>query len=177
MTTDEPRPPFFHRLLTHAVDVQLIACELLVVVLAMFVSLDALLRWLFNWSFLFVDELGGYALVTLAFLGMSVALHEGALFRVEAFYDRLPDKVREILQLFFDFVSLAFSLLLLWELYGLVGRSFAREIVAPTILRTPLWIPQTAMAVGALTLSLVLVLHVVAGVGRVRQRLRGRAEA
>lgn len=156
-------------LLTRLVEAQLFVCELLVAFMAVFVSLDALLRWLINWSFLIVDEVGSYALVIIAFLGMSVALHEGALFRVEAFYDRLSKRLRERLQVVFDVLSLAFSGLLLWELSGLVMRSFERDIVAPTVLRTPLWIPQAAMVIGALALTLVLVLHVAEGVARLKR--------
>jgi TRAP-type C4-dicarboxylate transport system permease small subunit len=157
------------RVLTRLVEAQLLVSELLVASLAVFVSLDALLRWLANWSFLIVDEVGGYVLVIIAFLGMSIALHEGALFRVEAFYDRLSERAKQRLQVVFDLFSLAFSALLLWELYGLVMRSFERDIVAPTMLRTPLWIPQAAMVIGALALTFVLLLHVAEGLAGVKR--------
>jgi len=145
------------RVVAGVVEAQLLVCEVLVVFLAVFVSLDAIFRWALNWSFLVVDEIGGYILVILCFLGMSIALHEGALFRVEAFYDKLTPSARARLQILFDLASLCFSLLLLWEVYGLVSRSFARGVVAPTILLTPLWIPQSAMVVGGFTLVVVLI--------------------
>ena len=39
------------------IDGAAVLCELTIAAMAVFVSLDALLRWLINWSFLVVDEL------------------------------------------------------------------------------------------------------------------------
>jgi TRAP-type C4-dicarboxylate transport system permease small subunit len=171
MESDQRSLTLLGRLISRVVEAQLVICEIIVVLLAVFVSLDAILRWSINWSFLVVDELGGYALVILSFLGMSIALHEGALFRVEALYDRLTAEGRAKLQGVFDIASLCFSLLLLWQVYGLASRSFDRGVVAPTVLLTPLWIPQAFMAVGALTLTLVLVYQLWA---RFRMMVRGK---
>lgn len=151
----------FASLIRKLTNLQLIICELVLGTLAVCISLDALLRWSVNWSILVVDELGGYALVCLAFFGFSIALHEKALFRVDAFYDWLSPLNRVRYQLVFDTVALAFMLLLLWHFWGLVMRSHAKEISALTILRTPLWIPQLLMVIGALSTSLVLILHVI----------------
>jgi TRAP-type C4-dicarboxylate transport system permease small subunit len=158
--TQEIEPAGFARFVKSMSNLQLIICECVIAALAICISLDALLRWSINWSFLFVDEIGGYALVCLAFFGMSIALYEKALFRVDAFYFWLSDINRNRFQLLFDLISLAFMLLLLWQFFGLVTRSFNREISALTILRTPIWIPQLLMLIGALTTSLVLVLHI-----------------
>jgi TRAP-type C4-dicarboxylate transport system permease small subunit len=151
----------FASLIRKLTNLQLIICELVLGTLAVCISVDALLRWSVNWSILVVDELGGYALVCLAFFGFSIALHEKALFRVDAFYDWLSPLNRVRYQLVFDTVALAFMLLLLWHFWGLVMRSHAKEISALTILRTPLWIPQLLMVIGALSTSLVLILHVI----------------
>jgi TRAP-type C4-dicarboxylate transport system permease small subunit len=151
----------FASLVRKLTNLQLIICELVLGLLAICISLDALLRWSINWSILVVDELGGYALVCLAFFGFSIALHEKALFRVDAFYDWLSPINRARFQLVFDILTLAFMLLLLWHFWGLVTRSHAKEISALTILRTPIWIPQLLMVVGAFSTCLVLVVHVI----------------
>lgn len=151
----------FASLVRKLTNLQLIICELVLGALAVCISLDALLRWSINWSILVVDELGGYALVCLAFFGFSIALHEKALFRVDAFYDWLSPINRARFQLVFDILTLAFMLLLLWHFWGLVTRSHAKEISALTMLRTPIWIPQLLMVVGACSTSLVLIVHVI----------------
>lgn len=150
----------FAKLVKRMSNLQLVLCECVLAGLAICISLDALLRWSINWSFLVVDELGGYALVCLAFFGISIALYEKALFRVDAFYFWLSERNRDRAQLIFDLISLTFMLLLLWQFWGLVTRSYNREISALTILRTPIWIPQLLMLIGAVTTTLVLILHI-----------------
>ncbi len=144
-------------------------CELTIAAMAVFVSLDALLRWSINWSFLVIDELGGYGMLLLTFLGMGVALHRGALFRVDALIDQVKGRARGLLQLGFDLVSLGFAALLFWHLLNLALRSHTREITAATTLRTPLWVPQGLMAIGALLLVLVLLVQLMQGVRRLRE--------
>ena len=143
--------------------------ELLILGLALFVSLDALLRWLANWSFLVTDELGGYALLVIAFFGMAVALQERALFRVEVLFQRLSAAGQRWMQLLFDLASLGFAIILAWQFISLSFRTHARGIVAPTILRTPLWIPQSVMAIGACMIVLVLASQVWVGVRNLRR--------
>lgn len=149
-----------------------ICCEFLVAAMAVVISLDAVLRWSIDWSFLVIDELGAYAVVLLVFFGMVVALHRGALFRVEALFDRLSERSQLRLQIVYDLAGLGFAALLAWQLLGLAMRSFDRGIVAPTILRTPLWLPQAAMALGAALLALVLIVQIVERVRRLRQPAR-----
>ena len=156
------------RAVDRVIDGAALLCELTIAAMAVFISLDALLRWLFTWSFLVVDELGGYAMLLLTFFGMAAALHRGALFRVEALIDRLQGRVREVLQFGFDLASLGFAVLLFWQLLGLATRSQAREITAATTLRTPLWWPQAMMAAGVLLLVLALIVQLWRGARRLR---------
>ena len=162
------------RLVSRLVAWQSVAGELLIVGLALFISVDALLRWLANWSFLVTDELGGYALLVIAFFGMAVALHERALFRVEVLFLRFPPPLRRWVQVCFDLVSLGFASVLAWQFVSLALRTHAREIVAPTILRTPLWIPQAVMALGACMIALVMVCQLWDGIGGQRKVKNGR---
>lgn len=150
--------------------------EALIAALAVFVSLDALLRWSISWSFLVIDEVGGYVMVIVAFFGMGVALHDRALFRVEVFFNRLSPQRQRQAQVLFDVAALVFATVLAWELAALVLRSYDRGIVAPTIIRTPLWIPQAGMALGAVVIVLVLVQQVIDGVRELGELTRSAKE-
>jgi TRAP-type C4-dicarboxylate transport system permease small subunit len=56
----------------------------------------------------------------------------------------------------FDVLSLAFCLLLVWQLSRFVLQTWRAGDVAPTLLATPLWIPQSLMPLGALAASVSL---------------------
>jgi TRAP-type C4-dicarboxylate transport system permease small subunit len=51
----------------------------------------------------------------------------------------------------FDLLSLLFCGIVLWQLTRFVASTYRSEDVAPTLLATPLWIPQAVMPIGMLT--------------------------
>jgi len=169
---DLPAPTALERAVDRLVGGASVLSELLVAALAVVISLDAILRWLADWSFQFVDEVGGYAVLLLSFFGMAIALRRDALFRVDVLIDQLRTRTRAGLLLVYDLAAFAFAAILCWQLASLALRSFDRAITAPTILRTPLWIPQALMAVGVLLLVLVLVVQIVQRVRQMRSSHR-----
>jgi TRAP-type C4-dicarboxylate transport system permease small subunit len=134
-------------------------CEIVLVAMVLLISVEVVARQ-FHFSLEVVDELGGYLLAALTFLSLPVALIGGAFHQVEYVQRRLGPRGRTLAGLTFTVLSLVFCLLLAWQLWRLVTRSFASSVIAPTVLGTPLWIPQSAMLIGvaALIFSLLRVL-------------------
>jgi TRAP-type transport system small permease protein len=144
-------------------------CELGIVALAAIVVTEILTRNVFNFSFQISDEVGGYIVVGLTFLALPVCQARQAYHHVMFVQLRLSPRVREWLNLGFDLLSLAFCLALVWELAWQVVQTWQTGDIAPTLLATPLWIPQTIMPIGCVVLCLVLL----RGIGlRLRRLLR-----
>lgn len=133
-----------------------ILCELALLAMVLLISAEVVAR-LFHYSFQVIDELGGYLLSALTFLSLSVALVGGAYHQVEYFHGSLGPRGKAAADLVFTLLSLAFALALEWQLWRLVTRSYASDVTAPTLLGTPLWIPQSAMLLGAAALIFSLV--------------------
>jgi len=157
------------RALESVIRLEQVLIELIVVALALLICAEVFCRSFLGFSLMFTDEVAGYMLVAIVFLGMPVALSRGALFRVELVLNRMPPGVVRWVQLLFNVLSLGVSLMLLWQMVRLVIDSWERRIEAPTVLATPLYIPQIFMVLGLLTLVLVLVLHLTQGVADVRK--------
>ena len=128
-----------------------VLCELALAVMVLLITAEVITRS-FNFSFEFVDEVGGYLLSALTFFSLSVALIGGAYHQVEYFHQRLDARGRAVADLIFAVLSLLFALVLEWQLWRLVTRSLASNVMAPTLLSTPLWIPQSAMLLGTAAL-------------------------
>ena len=128
-----------------------VLCELALVAMVILISAEVVSR-VFHFSFEFVDEIGGYLLSALTFLSLPVALIGGSYHQVEYFYGRLDPHRKAVADLFFSLLSLLFALVLEWQLWRLVTRSFASGVVAPTLLESPVWIPQSAMLLGTAAL-------------------------
>jgi TRAP-type C4-dicarboxylate transport system permease small subunit len=143
--------------------------EVMVVAMALLICAEVICRGFFGFSLMITDEVAGYFLVGLVFLGMPVALAKGALFRVELVLNRLPRIGRAWLELVFNLLSLALTLILLWQLWRFVVDSWQRGVRAPTVLATPLYLPQSLMVIGTATLVLVLLLHVIRDIRDLRR--------
>jgi len=160
----EPQPGAASSPVDRVMQVQRWLSEITIVVMCLMIAAEVVCRSLFDFSLLIADELGGYFLVALVFLGMGCALHDGALFRVEFVLRSLPERGQRALQLLFDVLGLGFAVLLTWQMYGLVRESYESGVEAATTLATPQYIPQIVMVVGAATMTLVLLAKCAAGV-------------
>jgi TRAP-type C4-dicarboxylate transport system permease small subunit len=108
----------------------------------------------------------------MTFLSMSVAEAHGAFHRVELIQARVGKPMRMISQIVFDLMSLGASALITWQLTRLTLNSWRAEDVAPTPLQTPLWLPQSTMAIGMALLCLALLRTIIAKTKRLRESRR-----
>jgi TRAP-type C4-dicarboxylate transport system permease small subunit len=103
---------------------------------------------------------------------MSVAEAHGAFHRVELIQARLADATRTISQIVFDLMSLGAAAIVTWQLTRLTLNSWRAEDVAPTPLQTPLWLPQSTMAIGMALLCFALIRTILVKAKRVRGSFR-----
>jgi TRAP-type C4-dicarboxylate transport system permease small subunit len=145
-----------------------VICALFLLAMIGLIGAEAIARNVFATSMQITDEIGGYLLVALTFLSMSVAEAHGAFHRVELLQARLRFPARMLTQIAFDLMSLAASALVTWQLTRLTMNSWRAEDVAPTPLQTPLWLPQSAMAIGMALLCFALLRTIFAKARRLR---------
>lgn len=118
--------------------------------------LEVILRGVFNSTTEHSDELVGYLLIGVSFLSLALCQSRGAFHRVEMVQMRLGPRGKAVSALVFDLLSFAYIALTNWYFLQFVMSSYRREAQAPTMLATPLWIPETAMVLGATLLLIVL---------------------
>lgn len=127
-------------------------CMAALIIMLSVIGLDIVTRALLNFSFEISDELGGYMLVVITFVSLSVCQANDSFHHVEFVQSRLSPRGRAASHVVFDVLSLAFSVVLLWQLVRFEISSWRFDDHAPTYLATPLWIPRLAMVAGALAL-------------------------
>ncbi|MFI0472186.1 TRAP transporter small permease [Halomonas sp. HMF6819] len=114
---------------------------------------------LFGRSTFILDEYIGYAVATMAFLGLPYVLEKGGLIRVSLLMDRVPGPARWPLELFSSLVTAGcfFWLSTFW--LQNVQRSYQRGVVSETLAETPIWIPESAILIGMWLISLTLLVR------------------
>jgi TRAP-type C4-dicarboxylate transport system permease small subunit len=134
----------------------MVVSEVGIIAMAAIVILEIITRNLLGFSFEISEELGGYIIVGIAFLSLPVCQAYRSYHHVVFVQARLSPRMRVVSHLAFDVLSLAFCLILLWQLSRFVVMSFRTGDQAATPLGTPLWIPQAVMPLGVLVASLSL---------------------
>jgi len=123
---------------------------------AIMIAIEVVLRKLFAISMGGADELSNYALAISSSWTFGYALFRKAHIRIDVFYVRLPQRVRQAL----DVLSLALfgfcALVVSYFAFRVLWTSIQRSSIANTPLATPLWIPQGLWFAGILTLTLMI---------------------
>jgi TRAP-type C4-dicarboxylate transport system permease small subunit len=147
-------------------------CVAALIVMLVVIGTDILTRSLLNFSFEISDELGGYMLVLISFVSLSVCQANGSFHHVEFVQARLSERGRVISRLIFDALSLGFALLLAWQLARFELSSWRSGDEAPTYLATKLWLRRIVLVIGAAALCVSIARTLIAHARQLR-RLSG----
>lgn len=134
-----------------------VVCALALVAMAVGITVEIVSRNFFHYSFRSVEELSGYLIVAITFLGLAVAVYEQALFRVEFLLERFPARWRKGLDLLFLIAFAVFLGVIDYQSVELVIGSFRSGYVSSTLLATPLFIPQALIPLGVSATLLVVI--------------------
>lgn len=142
----------------------------LVLLAAILIGIDVILRVGFNRSIGGADELSGYALAIGTVWGMGAALLDRAHIRIDSLYILFPTPLRLALDLLSLVLFLAFFALIAWHGIGVFQQSLQSGSHSQSAIETPLVIPQALWLAGLaafLVTGLVLLLHAI-GLGFAR---------
>ena len=130
-----------------------------VMAMCLLVSGAVVVRYVFNWPVVWVPEIVGYLMVALVFLALGETMLAGRHIRIDLVVGRLPQRLREIVELITLTLSAGVAGFFAWHGADTMLRSldYGRRD-AFGALNTPLWIPQLALPIGLSVLTLVGIL-------------------
>lgn len=140
-------------------------------VLAFAVTVETLMRKVFNRSLQGVDELGGYILASGAALAIAVALVSRAHIRIDLLHAVLPLVLRNVLNIAAAVALAASMAMLVWMASIARSESVLFNATAQTPWATPLRYPQT-LWVTALAVTMVAALWQLVRAGALAARSR-----
>ncbi len=103
------------------------------------------------------DAYAGYCMAAASFLALAHTLKRGEHIRVNLFLDRFDGRLRRPLELWSHAAGTFFCVVLAFYSVRLVWQSRVFNDISQGNDATPLWIPQVAMAAGALVLLVAMV--------------------
>ncbi len=147
-----------HRLVLAVSRISALTGGAMLLLAAIIIGIDILMRALLSRSIGGADELSGYALAISTAWGLSFALLHRAHIRIDSFYELLPAAIRAALDLVSLLCFILFMSLIAWHGWGVLSQTLSSGTRSISALATPLVIPQTMWFAGFVFLILVLVL-------------------
>jgi len=112
---------------------------------------------LLNWFVPGTDAYAGYCMAGAGFLALAHTLKRGEHIRVSLILERLHGAARHRLELFALAVTAALAAAFAFYSVRLVYQSWSFNDISTGNDATPLWLPQTAMALGTVVLCIAVV--------------------
>jgi TRAP-type C4-dicarboxylate transport system permease small subunit len=127
------------------------------VVLAFAVTIETLVRKIFNFSLQGVDELGGYSLAIGSTIAFALAVIGRNHIRVDVFHDRFPRRLKAFLNWLSIVLLAGMAVLFVVVSWRVLSESLAYGSTAQTPWATPLIYPQGLWYAGLVLFMLVAV--------------------
>jgi TRAP-type C4-dicarboxylate transport system permease small subunit len=115
---------------------------------AVFVSLEVVLRRAVGISLQGADEFGGYALAAAAAFGFAYTLMQRGHTRIELVLERLPRRFAGGFDVLAMVAIAAMAVFLFWRGWAVMGESIEFRSLSGTPSQTPLWMPQAVWVAG-----------------------------
>ena len=150
----------------------------LILLAAVLIGIDVLMRKFLARSIGGADELAGYALAIGTAWGLAAALVDRAHIRIDSLYVLFPQKLRLALDVAAVALLIGFFALMTWHGLGVVSQSWTSGSRSQSALETPTVIPQFLWIVGLAAFVIVGVFLLASAVVMAwRGDLRGVARA
>ena len=150
----------------------------LILLAAVLIGIDVLMRKFLARSIGGADELAGYALAIGTAWGLGAALIDRAHIRIDSLYGLFPRKLRLLLDFAALVLFISFFALMMWHGQGVVSQSWTSGSRSQSAIETPTVIPQTLWIIGLLgfvVVGILLLLHAVTLIVRGDLSAAGRA--
>lgn len=126
------------------------------VLLTVLVAASVIARRLLNAPLLITEEISGYMVVAIVFLGLAYTMKAEGHIRADILLSHVPPRARAVLEIIATLIALGFAGLLLAGTWRLVAEFYTQGSLSFRYLQTPLWIPGSLLVVGSALLGLQL---------------------
>ena len=150
--------------LRRALDFVYLASGVLAALCLISILVLIVLQMLARWTgevFPGAPDYAGYAMAAASFLAFANALNRGSHIRVSLLLNAVSDNVRRIIEIWCFGIGAAIMWYFVWYAQRFVYWSWKFHDVSQGLDKTPLWIPQSLMLLGAAILAIALTDHLI----------------
>jgi TRAP-type C4-dicarboxylate transport system permease small subunit len=121
------------------------------------ITIEIILRNIFNASTLVADEMTGYLMVGVIYWGTILSFETGNFIRVTAIYERFNPKIRHGADIVYYILFISYNALVTYYTGTTVYSALKFGTVSTSIIQVPLFIPKGVMFLGLFFFELYLI--------------------
>jgi C4-dicarboxylate transporter DctM subunit len=133
---------------------------LCVLIVALVVTFDVVMRYFFNKPTEWVLEISIYLVMASAFFGAPLALRDKVHVRVDLLTSRISKDKQALLEVITSVAAMVYCLVLTYEGVVMAFNSYKLGEVSPTTLHVPIFIPQTVIPIGGFLLIVQYLINI-----------------
>ncbi len=115
-------------------------------------------------------EMSGYMLIGIVFLGLAYTQKKGKHIKIIILTDKLPPRVRQLLEIATLFAAVAFIGWFTWSTFDPAKVNYVQKITSLTIVSTPLWIPYAFVTIGLGMLGLEMLTEIIRKIASLKKQ-------
>lgn len=148
-------------------------CMVLLSVFTVILFIQVVMRYVFNNSLSWSEELARYLFIWLVFIGISYGAKQMKHLKIDVFLNVFPKKFRPYVIIFADVVVLVFAVIVIYSAYTIVMQYMKMGSSSPA-LRIPTWFIQSSSIVGY---GLTMIRQIQTIIYRIKELKAGDLEA
>lgn len=149
----------YDRILGYITNLAAAIAGLAILLTAFMICYEIIARSVFHSPTVWVMEISTYLLVLAGFFGMAYTMRKNGHITVDFLFSRFPRNVKRGLDVLTSLLSLFVMYVCMTESTNYMLMTEAMGVVSPSLLRVPMWIPQTFMVIGFVLLFLEIINH------------------
>ncbi|MDR1732299.1 MAG: TRAP transporter small permease [Synergistaceae bacterium] len=128
-------------------------CGLGILVMGIILSWEVFCRYCLNSPTIWAQETSIYLFMWTMLAGSAYTLMQGKHVRIDLIFERFPRKLQLQLDIVTSLAGVIFSAVVSWQALEILRSTLRFSKASPTLLRVPLWIPQSSLLIGFLLLT------------------------
>lgn len=111
------------------------------------VFIQVVLRYMFNYSLYWSEELSRMLIVWFIFLGSSMAVRDKAHVNMDALANIIPKAIKDIIDIIINLICIVFCVLVVYGGFKILSTALRLNLMATSV-KLPLFVPYAAVPVG-----------------------------
>lgn len=129
-------------------------CGMGILVMGIILFYEVIRRYFFNAPTIWTQEISVYIFMWCMFGGSAYALQKGKHVNIDLLTVRLSEKKQSLMKILTSIAGVLFCSEVSFQAWEMVQKTIKYQKHSPTPLQVPMWIPQTALLVGFVLLTL-----------------------